>query len=89
MNLRNSIDPAWLPTYEKEVRIIGLQLTELYGNIFILERIEAFPFNLLKIKSQPFWWAVRRALCFESIMIVWRIAVDTDGKTLTLRQLKN
>ncbi|MBN1287665.1 MAG: hypothetical protein JXB47_19845 [Anaerolineae bacterium] len=78
-----------LASYEMEIDGLYSQLIALHSGVYVLREIETFPFALFQggidLRS-PFWWVVKRALIYESIMIVWRI-IDED-KYLTFMRVK-
>ena len=61
----------------------------LNTSVFILEKIAAFPFHLFAPLENPFWKTVYECLFETSVMVIWRIAVDTHHDALTIRRLKN
>jgi hypothetical protein len=81
--------PTWISDYEKEIGAIWFQVVELNSNLFLLEHISKFPFNLFLVPPQTFWTLTRNALYESCVMCAWRIAVDADGNCLTAAQLKN
>ncbi len=83
------LDPKWLEIYKKEINAVWLQVVELNTNLFILEKIAKFNFNLFESGTNTFWIFVGDALFESCIMCAWRIAVDTDGTSLTANQIKN
>ncbi len=82
------IRPSWLDSYEKEIEALWWQLVQLNSNVFILEKLSAFPFDLFQIIRTPFWELVRASLFETSVMIIWRL-VDPGEKTLTLAHFKD
>lgn len=85
------VEPSWLDEYNQKLDVIWWQLVRLNSNILILEEIFAFPFDLLQSEppSRNFWNLVTDALFETSVMIIWRVAVDTRNEVLTLQMLKN
>jgi hypothetical protein len=81
--------PSWLDEYERKIDLIHQQLIRLNSNTFILERIFPFRFDLFTPFHQDFWVLVEQALFESSVMIVWRVGVDSRSEGLTLQQLKN
>ncbi len=81
------IDPSWVPSYEREITAMWWQLVQLDSNLFILDKLSAFPFDLFQPVPEPFWKVVYDSLFETSIMIVWRVGLDADRRTLTLPQL--
>ncbi len=85
------IEASWLETYERLLNVIWHQLIELNRNLFLIRRIENFPFNVFMpaYANRIFWHLTRNALIEKSIMIIWRVVMDTDSDSLTLRYFKN
>lgn len=88
--LEELIEPAWLETYKQERDNLHRELVELNSTVFILEKIESFPFNVFLplYDDRIFWHVTRNALVERAIMIAWRIIVDPDEKTLTLQRFR-
>jgi hypothetical protein len=53
-----------------------------------LEKITAFRFDLFGDYSRNFWELSEQALFESSIMVIWRVAVDSHSDGLTLQKLK-
>lgn len=87
MKFEDLIHPDWLDTYKKEITALWWQLVRLDANLFILKKLAGFPFNLFQTVAEAFWKMVYDSLFETSIMIVWRVALDADRRTLTLQQL--
>ncbi len=83
------IDSDWIDEYEKEITSIWWQLVRLNTNLFILERIAQFPFELFQPWNTPFWKVTFDNFFEASMMIVWRISIDTHGDVLTIRRFRN
>lgn len=85
------IDENWLPTYIDERNIIYGELINLNMRIFLLEKIESFPFHLFVplYDDRVFWHQVRNSMVESTIMGAWRIIVDTRDDAITLRHFKN
>ena len=83
------IDHSWLECYEQQITAIWWQLVRLSSNILILDKLTAFPFQLFVLEPLPFWELVVVNFFDISVMIIWRVSLDTDADAITLRRLKN
>ncbi|MBA3920547.1 MAG: hypothetical protein H0X31_02090 [Nostocaceae cyanobacterium] len=85
----DALEASWLDTYEKQRNVIWQQLIELNCNIFLIEKIEAFPFNLFLpiYDDRIFWHLTKNALIEKSIMIISRVA--TDEGSLTIKHFRS
>jgi hypothetical protein len=83
------LDPDWFETYTEDRDALARQLVGLNTNLFILEKITKFNFNLFGSVSNTFWVFVTESLVESCIMCAWRIAIDTDSNCLTAAKLKN
>lgn len=83
------IESSWLEEYEKQRDVIWWQLVEFNNDLFLIERIEEFPFHIFTIGPTLFWVLTKNALIGTCIMIIWRVILDTDSRSLTLRHFKN
>lgn len=79
---------SWIPTYRSRIRVLQNDLARVRSMLFVLQHVAEFPFNLFGEHSGPFWSLVRRSLETSVIVGLWRVVFDTDGASLTLRQLK-
>ncbi|MBZ0301862.1 MAG: hypothetical protein K8J31_19090 [Anaerolineae bacterium] len=88
---QEAIDPLWIEKYEKQRDKIWHQLVDYNSSLFLLQRIESFPFELLlpDPDDRIFWNLTKIALWERCIMIAWRVGVDDGNNTLTLKSLKN
>jgi len=89
MQLSDVIEASWLEEYEKQQNAIWWQLVNLNNNLFLIERIEEFPFNVFLPLGRTFWTLTKKALLETCVMIIWRVILDTDSESLTLRRFKN
>lgn len=83
------IDSAWLDDYEGQITAVWWELVRLSSDIFILEKIEAFSFELFQPVREPFWVLVSRGLFDSSVMTVWKLAFDRHRNAITLPRLRN
>ncbi|MBZ0296555.1 MAG: hypothetical protein K8L99_28600 [Anaerolineae bacterium] len=82
------IEASWLDTYETQLKVIWQQLIDLNCNIFLIEKIESFPFHLFAPlpDDRLFWQLTKNALIEKSILIIWRVVVDKKNSVLTIRR---
>ncbi len=90
LHAANVLDPNWIPEYETQRDAIFTQLRELNTMMFILEKIEMFPFWLFAPNTHDyvFWRTTRAALIETTLMIASRTIVEGGGDSLTLRNFK-
>ena len=82
------LEPSWFETYEKSADALWWQLVRLNSNLLVLERIVFFPFDLFDTGPHHFWRLIENALFESCLMVISRIAIDTDPDVLTLNKLK-
>jgi hypothetical protein len=80
---------SWIPTYKTQIGVLHNQLARIRSTLFVLEHVARFPFDLFVEHPGPFWNLVRGSLETSVVVGLWRILLDTDGDSLTLRQLRN
>jgi len=78
MTPEDLIRPSWLTQYEKEMTAIWWKLVRLSSNLFILKKVDCFPFDLFAPIPQPFWILVRYSLFDTSAMIIWASGVGSQ-----------
>lgn len=83
------IQPEWLDTYKKNIEVIWKQIIKLNSNRYCVKRITEFPFDLFEPIRTPFWLVVLDNMIESSIMIIYKILIDSGSDTLTLRSFKN
>ena len=85
------IESSWIDSYKQTIDVLWWQLVRLNANIYNLEKILAFPFELFDpISPRHFWKLVENALFDSCVLIIWKVAVDNDfGEGITLQQFKN
>ena len=85
------IESSWFHEYEKQRTQIWNQLVNLNSSLFLLEKIESLPLSLFltAYDDRIFWQMTKIALWERCIMIIWRVAVDKDSRTLTLKNFKD
>lgn len=81
------IESSWLEEYERSIDRIWQQLVRLNINLYILDKLLNFPFDLFSpMPGQRTFFSIVRANLFEfSILTAWKMVEDT----LTLRRFKN
>jgi len=79
----------WLVTYTSQFELLWAQVIKLNSNLYILETISHFPFNVFMINDNLCWSLIACALYESCIMIIWRVVVDNDPASLGLRSFKN
>ena len=84
VNPKAVIDPLWIDEYERLRDEIWDQLIDYNCSLFLIERIETFPFGVLVPlpDNRAFWHLTKKALVERCIMIAWRITVDDHKDTL-------
>lgn len=88
VHLQEFIEPDWLDVYYKYIKILTAQIVELNTALFALYKITSFPFDLLQC-DRSFWSHFSIALVDQSVLIIWRIAVDKSSEGLSISHLKN
>jgi len=90
LNAEEVLPQECVQDYRKGMEALYRQLVHLNTNIFILERIAEFPFSLFVTPGESiFLRMVFANFASASLLIITRIATDTDVDLLTLPQFKN
>jgi len=89
LKVNDIINPNWLDTYHKQIEALWLQAVEFNVNLFLLEKINNFPFHLFVNDYIWFWYFIANSLHDSCTMVAWRIAVDNKSDVWTVRRLKN
>lgn len=91
LSATNLLKSNWLPEYQKQRDAIFRQLGELKTMMFILEKIEMFPFWLFTPNTHDyvFWRTIKNSLVESILMIVSRVIVETGNNALTLGNFKH
>lgn len=96
MNLRevqpaDVIESSWLEEYERKINLLWLQeLVLLNSNLYILEKLLDFPFDLFVMPDRRTFFRLVEINLFRScLMIVWKLVEDPDPNALTLLRFKN
>jgi len=92
MNLRelqpaDVIQPSWLEQYKRKMDRLQQELILLNSNLYVLEKLSKFPIHLFTepLRGQ-FLDMVAVNLSSMCAMSVWRLRLDPDTKSLTLRR---
>jgi len=83
------IHPAYVDAYELEVGGIANEITNFNANLYLLEKIFNFPWDLILDDFGPFWEYVEKALFDSVILSIWKLSIDQDPQGLTLGRLRN
>lgn len=86
----NLLNQHWLPEYMKQRDSLATQLRELNTAMFILEKIELFPFWLFTPNTHDyvFWRTIKFSLVQTAVIIASRVIVEGDSDALTLKGFK-
>jgi hypothetical protein len=90
LNARDILAEGSLETYENRMEAFHLQLVRLNANIFIVEHVADFPADLLMAPEDTIFLRLVVANFMESsVLVVTRLAGDTDSDFDTLSQFRN
>ena len=87
--LEDVFEAGFIDEYKQGMRFFYSSLVELHTNIFILEKVLAFPFRLFAGPDQIFFRQVIINFYDTSILTITRVAADQDGDLFTLPRFKN
>lgn len=79
----------WLGTYNTELDLLWSQAVQLNSNLYLLDKIARFPFNVFMFRDHLCWNLIASALYESCLMSIWRIVIDTGSDVLALRSFKN
>ena len=84
------LTPSWCEAYERRISAIWWVFVRLNSQIFVLEEIKKFPFDILYPPPPPnhFWKLVEVSLLETSLNIIWKITADRHADALTIFNLK-
>lgn len=83
------LDPNWLEEYRRKRAALYDDLIMLNSNVYIMDKIAGFPFDLFERISSTFWDCTFVSMVETNVSIIYRIVIDTGERVLTLRKLKN
>lgn len=92
-----TLDPAtiireeWLRDYQDGLDLIWYELIRINANLFILDRIQKFPFRLFGVEEgrSSFWESTFVNTYDSIIMSLWKITLDTNSNSFTIYKWKN
>jgi AbiU2 len=83
------IAPTHIAAYELEVGTIANEVTNFNANLYLMQKVFNFPWDLILDDYGPFWEYVEKALFDSVILSIWKLCIDTEARGLTLSKLKN
>ena len=83
------LEASFVDEYKHGMQFFSSHLVELCTNIFILEKVLAFPFRLFAGPDQTFFRQVIINFYDVSILTITRVATDQAGDLFTLPRFKN
>jgi len=83
------LEADFIDEYKRGMQFFYFHLVELHTNIFILEKVLAFPFRLFAGPDQIFFRQVIINFYDISILTITRMAADQAGDLFTLHRFKN
>jgi hypothetical protein len=83
------LEADFVEEYTRGMQFFYSHLVELHTNIFILEKVLAFPFRLFAGPDQIFFRQVIINFYDVSILTITRVAADQAGDLFTLPRFKN
>lgn len=82
------LKPDSIPTYRAEIDLLWSQAVGLNANLYLLDKLARFPFDLFLPNADLCWLLFQDAIYESCVMAIWRIVVDKKGIFLTLGGLK-
>ena len=87
---KNLIRPEELDFHRERIEAIWEQVFRLKANVYYIKLISEFPFYLFELgKRTLFWILVKDSMIESSITLIYKIWIDDDNRTLTLKRFKN
>lgn len=83
------LEAEFIDEYKRGMQFFYSHLVELHTNIFILEKVLAFPFRLFAGPDQIFFSQVIINFYDVSILAITRVAANQAGDLFTLPRFKN
>ncbi len=81
------LDPEWLEEYRRKREALYDDLVLLNSNLYIMDKIAGFPFDLFEPLSKTFWDCIFVSMVETNVSIIYRIAIDNHKDVLTLPNL--
>ena len=86
---KNLIRPEELDFHRERIEAIWEQVFRLKANVYYIKLISEFPFYLFELgKRTLFWILVKDSMIESSITLIYKIWIDNDDRTLTLKRFK-
>ena len=90
LNAKKVISPEYLKDYEDGMGFFYSELVTLNTNIFIINKIREFPFDLFCTPDDKIFFSMVINNFFEySIIIISRLIKDASANSFTIRKFKN
>lgn len=86
----DAIEPFWLEEYEQKINLLWQELILLNSNLYVLEKLSKFPTHLFTDPLRgDFLDTVAVNLSSMCAMSIWRLWLDPDTRSLTLKRFKD
>jgi hypothetical protein len=79
----------WVTAYKTQIDSLWFQAVQLNSQLYLLEKIAVFPFNVFVHRDHLCWSLIANALYESCLMVIRRIVIDKNSDVLTLRKFKN
>jgi hypothetical protein len=90
LETKDAIKSEFLDEYLRGIQFFHMELTYLNTNIFIMDYVLTFPYDLFVAADQSlFFRMVFQNFFYSSIMMITRIVTDTGSDLYTLPHFKN
>ena len=84
------IESSWLEKYERKTNLLWQELILLNSNLYVLEKLSKFPIHLLTDRVRgDFLDIVAVNLSSMCAMIIWKLWLDKDERSLTLARFRD
>jgi len=77
---------SWLQVYGRIREVLWAEIVQLIANVFVMEKIASFPFELFWESDRYFWDVTFNGMFDSSVLIVHKICIDNDRDVLTLHK---
>lgn len=90
LSAKDVITPEYLKDYEDGMGFFYSELVTLNTNIFIINKIREFPFDLFCVPDDKIFFSMVANNFFEySVIIISRLIKDSSSNSFTIRKFKN
>jgi len=89
VDISEILNSDWIDEYTTQIDHVWHQILQLNTNMFILEKVWKFPFEVFCIHEPLFWRAVSASLYESCILIISKLAINSHKSKLSLNRLKN